>query len=145
MKKKYIYLVWVSGNKWSKMAIFNVFVETYLLLEFLTDFDEIGSKLFGISFLRDLPLGFLKFCLKFSESGKIYNKASKTHFLMLCCIFCHFMKIWVKISKNPTVNLWKTIIQTICFKFHQNRSKTLGEDRFLRKHSYIQKSPEISR
>ena len=85
--------MWVSGNKWSKMAILNVFVETYLLLEFLTDFDEIGSKLFGLSFLRDLPLGFLNFCLKFSESGKIYNKASKTHFLMLCCIFCHFMKI----------------------------------------------------
>ena len=40
-----------------------------------------------------------------------------------------------KIQKTKRNIFLGMIIQTLCRMFHQNRSKTLGEDSFLRKHS----------
>ena len=55
-----------------------------------------------------------------------------------------YEKIKQKSKKTKRDNFLGTISQRICRMFHQNRSKTLGEDSFLRKHSYIDKSRDIS-
>ena len=56
-----------------------------------------------------------------------------------------YEKIKQKSKKTKKSVFSGTISQRICRMFHQNRSKTLGEDSFLRKHSYIEKSRDISR
>ena len=68
-KKKKVYLEWITGKNWPKLAVLEAFVERIGGPQFLTDFDETWTNFFGRSISKISTVHFFYFLPHFFTKG----------------------------------------------------------------------------